>query len=185
MTRARSTSPRSATTGTSRSAPAPSWTGSASATSPSTRRLHTLSGGQVVSLGLAAQLLKRPDVLLLDEPTNNLDLDARRTALRRARGLERLPAAGQPRPRAARPHGPHRRARPRRGPVLRRQLHRVRARPCAPRRRSPRRTSATPSRRSSGRSGRCSRPASGPRAGRATPPATSRTPACRRSSPAR
>ncbi|GAA4182225.1 ABC-F family ATP-binding cassette domain-containing protein [Streptosporangium oxazolinicum] len=43
-----------------------------------TRRLRTLSGGQVVSLGLAAQLLKRPDVLLLDEPTNNLDLDARR-----------------------------------------------------------------------------------------------------------
>ncbi|XTZ14725.1 ribosomal protection-like ABC-F family protein [Micromonospora echinospora] len=41
------------------------------------RRLHTLSGGQVVSLGLAAQLLKRPDVLLLDEPTNNLDVDAR------------------------------------------------------------------------------------------------------------
>jgi ATPase subunit of ABC transporter with duplicated ATPase domains len=44
---------------------------------PLTRRLHTLSGGQVVSLGLAAQLLKQPDVLLLDEPTNNLDLDAR------------------------------------------------------------------------------------------------------------
>ncbi|MFD5451735.1 ribosomal protection-like ABC-F family protein [Streptomyces sp. NPDC003470] len=43
------------------------------------RRLGTLSGGQVVSLGLAAQLLKRPDVLLLDEPTNNLDLDARHT----------------------------------------------------------------------------------------------------------
>ncbi|MFD2767136.1 ribosomal protection-like ABC-F family protein [Micromonospora eburnea] len=41
------------------------------------RRLHTLSGGQVVSLGLAAQLLRRPDVLLLDEPTNNLDIDAR------------------------------------------------------------------------------------------------------------
>ncbi|MFJ2766829.1 ribosomal protection-like ABC-F family protein [Streptomyces sp. NPDC087300] len=41
------------------------------------RRLSTLSGGQVVSLGLAAQLLKRPDVLLLDEPTNNLDLEAR------------------------------------------------------------------------------------------------------------
>jgi ATPase subunit of ABC transporter with duplicated ATPase domains len=41
------------------------------------RRLHTLSGGQVVSLGLAAELIKRPDVLLLDEPTNNLDLDAR------------------------------------------------------------------------------------------------------------
>ncbi|MFD0317779.1 ABC-F family ATP-binding cassette domain-containing protein [Streptomyces flavalbus] len=41
------------------------------------RRLGTLSGGQVVSLGLAAQLLRRPDVLLLDEPTNNLDADAR------------------------------------------------------------------------------------------------------------
>ncbi|MGW5371793.1 ribosomal protection-like ABC-F family protein [Streptomyces sp. NPDC004009] len=41
------------------------------------RPLSTLSGGQVVSLGLAAQLLRRPDVLLLDEPTNNLDLRAR------------------------------------------------------------------------------------------------------------
>ncbi|GIJ39918.1 ribosomal protection-like ABC-F family protein [Micromonospora andamanensis] len=41
------------------------------------RRLDTLSGGQAVSLGLAAQLLRRPDVLLLDEPTNNLDIDAR------------------------------------------------------------------------------------------------------------
>jgi len=41
------------------------------------RTLGTLSGGQIVSLGLAAQLLKQPDVLLLDEPTNNLDLDAR------------------------------------------------------------------------------------------------------------
>ncbi|MGH4030027.1 ribosomal protection-like ABC-F family protein [Actinomycetota bacterium Odt1-20B] len=41
------------------------------------RTLSTLSGGQIVSLGLAAQLLKRPDVLLLDEPTNNLDLEAR------------------------------------------------------------------------------------------------------------
>ncbi|MFE1990411.1 ABC-F family ATP-binding cassette domain-containing protein [Streptomyces parvulus] len=42
------------------------------------RSLATLSGGQAVSLGLAAQLLKRPDVLLLDEPTNNLDAEARR-----------------------------------------------------------------------------------------------------------
>ncbi|KUL62821.1 ABC-F family ATP-binding cassette domain-containing protein [Streptomyces sp. NRRL S-1521] len=41
------------------------------------RSLSTLSGGQAVSLGLAAQLLRRPDVLLLDEPTNNLDLQAR------------------------------------------------------------------------------------------------------------
>ncbi|GAA0901462.1 ABC-F family ATP-binding cassette domain-containing protein [Pseudonocardia zijingensis] len=42
-----------------------------------TRRIGTLSGGQVVSLGLAGRLLARPDVLLLDEPTNNLDLEAR------------------------------------------------------------------------------------------------------------
>ncbi|SHM09624.1 ABC-F family ATP-binding cassette domain-containing protein [Actinacidiphila paucisporea] len=41
------------------------------------RSLRTLSGGQVVSLGLAARLLARPDVLLLDEPTNNLDREAR------------------------------------------------------------------------------------------------------------
>lgn len=41
------------------------------------RTLATLSGGQIVSLGLAAQLLRRPAVLLLDEPTNNLDAGAR------------------------------------------------------------------------------------------------------------
>ncbi|MBY0443149.1 MAG: ATP-binding cassette domain-containing protein [Mycobacteriaceae bacterium] len=42
------------------------------------RSLGSVSGGEIMSLGLAAQLLKRPDVLLLDEPTNNLDLGARR-----------------------------------------------------------------------------------------------------------
>jgi ATPase subunit of ABC transporter with duplicated ATPase domains len=41
------------------------------------RVLGDLSGGEVISLGLAGELLKRPDVLLLDEPTNNLDADAR------------------------------------------------------------------------------------------------------------
>lgn len=41
------------------------------------RVLGTLSGGEVVTLGLAAQLLRRPDVLVLDEPTNNLDSAAR------------------------------------------------------------------------------------------------------------
>lgn len=41
------------------------------------RQLGTLSGGQIVALGLAAQLLRGPDVLLLDEPSNNLDIDAR------------------------------------------------------------------------------------------------------------
>ncbi|MQA03682.1 MAG: ATP-binding cassette domain-containing protein [Streptosporangiales bacterium] len=41
------------------------------------RTVGTLSGGEVVLLGLAAQLLRNPDVLLLDEPTNNLDLRGR------------------------------------------------------------------------------------------------------------
>jgi len=41
------------------------------------RRLDTLSGGETVLLGLAAQLLGDPEVLLLDEPTNNLDQVAR------------------------------------------------------------------------------------------------------------
>ena len=42
------------------------------------RRVGEMSGGEAILLGLAAHLLRRPDVLLLDEPTNNLDLDARR-----------------------------------------------------------------------------------------------------------
>jgi ATPase subunit of ABC transporter with duplicated ATPase domains len=46
------------------------------------QRLDTLSGGEVVSLGVAARLLARPDVLLLDEPTNNLDADARHALYR-------------------------------------------------------------------------------------------------------
>jgi ATPase subunit of ABC transporter with duplicated ATPase domains len=41
------------------------------------RSVGELSGGETILLGLAAELLKRPDVLLLDEPTNNLDLRAR------------------------------------------------------------------------------------------------------------
>jgi ATPase subunit of ABC transporter with duplicated ATPase domains len=41
------------------------------------RGLSTLSGGQIITLGLAGRLLARPDVLLLDEPTNNLDSPAR------------------------------------------------------------------------------------------------------------
>ena len=41
------------------------------------RPLRGLSGGEVVSLGLAGQLLNGPEVLLLDEPTNNLDGQAR------------------------------------------------------------------------------------------------------------
>ncbi len=42
------------------------------------RNVGELSGGETILLGLAGELLKRPDVLLLDEPTNNLDLRARR-----------------------------------------------------------------------------------------------------------
>ena len=41
------------------------------------RRLDTFSGGEVMALGLAAQLIRQPDVLLLDEPSNNLDHRAR------------------------------------------------------------------------------------------------------------
>ncbi|MCC6315530.1 MAG: ABC-F family ATP-binding cassette domain-containing protein [Thermomicrobiales bacterium] len=41
------------------------------------RTVASLSGGQTMAVGLAAQLLRKPDVLLLDEPSNNLDLDAR------------------------------------------------------------------------------------------------------------
>ena len=41
------------------------------------RGLDTLSGGEVVSLGLAAQWLRSPDILLLDEPSNHLDEPAR------------------------------------------------------------------------------------------------------------
>ena len=41
------------------------------------RRIGTLSGGEIMALGLASRLLGRPDILLLDEPSNNLDRHAR------------------------------------------------------------------------------------------------------------
>ena len=41
------------------------------------RTIGEVSGGESVLLGLAALLLRAPDILLLDEPTNNLDRHAR------------------------------------------------------------------------------------------------------------
>jgi len=46
------------------------------------RPLDTLSGGEVMALGLAAQWLKSPDILLLDEPSNHLDTAARQRLYR-------------------------------------------------------------------------------------------------------
>ncbi len=51
-----------------------------------TRGIGQLSGGESVLLGLAARLLRRPDVLLLDEPTNNLDRVARERLYRVVQG---------------------------------------------------------------------------------------------------
>jgi len=41
------------------------------------RRLATLSGGELTRARIAGLLLEEPDFLLLDEPTNHLDLEAR------------------------------------------------------------------------------------------------------------
>ncbi|MBC3840910.1 ABC-F family ATP-binding cassette domain-containing protein [Streptacidiphilus sp. 4-A2] len=73
------------------------------------QRIGRLSGGESVLLGLAGQLLRRPDVLLLDEPTNNLDLAARRR-LNDGGRLEGRAGGRQPRPGAAGPRRSHRRA---------------------------------------------------------------------------
>ena len=116
------TSRPSATTGTSRSAPSPSSTGSACPPRVLDRRLGELSGGEVVRLGLARLLLRAPR----RAAPRRADQQPRRrrpvAALRRARLLAAHAARGQPRPRAARAGGPDRRAARRRGAVVRRRL---------------------------------------------------------------
>jgi ATPase subunit of ABC transporter with duplicated ATPase domains len=52
------------------------------------RNVGALSGGETILLGLAAELLRRPDVLLLDEPTNNLDPASREEVLAAIRGYQ-------------------------------------------------------------------------------------------------
>ena len=145
------------------------------------RRLGSLSGGEVVSLGLAAQLLKRPDVLLLDEPTNNLDVDARHrlydalddfrdaccwsaTTACCSTGWTASPSCIAAKCCSTEAISACTNSR------------------CRRRSRSRKQTCATPSSSSNARSARCSRPASGPPGGRAPRRATSRTPGCRRSS---
>lgn len=51
------------------------------------RGLRELSGGELTLLGLAAPLLRAPDVLILDEPTNNLDRRARGRLVEAVRGF--------------------------------------------------------------------------------------------------
>ena len=72
-----------------------------------------------------AQLLRRPDVLLLDEPTNNLDRRGAAQALRRARPTGPAACCWSATTGRCSTDGPHRRARPRRDPLVRRRLHRL------------------------------------------------------------
>ena len=83
-------SPRSATTGTSRSAPVPSSTGSASGTSRSTGGCGSLSGGEVVSLGLAAATAEAARRAAARRADQQPRPRCPRQALRRARRLQRV-----------------------------------------------------------------------------------------------
>ena len=162
--RARSISPRSATTGTSRSAPGPSWTGSASATSPSPAPAHPQRrpgrlprpGGTAAAGGpTCCCSTNRPTIWTSRRATSSTARSRTGpaaccwsattghcwtgwTASPSSTGVSSAPTAGT-------------------SPS---QAGRARAREVAEK------NIRTPSRRSSGRSGRCSRPANGHTTGR-------------------
>ena len=64
--------------------------------------LEGLSGGERRRLSLAILVQSGANVLILDEPTNHLDLESREALEDGAQRVQRVAAAGLPRPRAAR-----------------------------------------------------------------------------------
>ena len=69
-----------------------------SSRTPASRRFESLSGGQQARFQILMLELSGATLLLLDEPTDNLDVQSRRGARGRARGLRGHGARGDPRP---------------------------------------------------------------------------------------